>query len=519
MKDTPHKARFERYRDDSLIAKCERYAHWTLPYLMADPDLNPTGRQIPVERDYQEMGALLTNNLATKLAALLFPVNVPFFEATPSKKLIEDAKQRGIDETTLRSELANLTTAACKRVFHNGGYAQLVSAVRHLIVTGNVLLRRVPEDQTYIAYGLQHYAVRRDGMGRVMDTILRERADFETLPPDVQKELRRVNPGKYRRAKPDCVVELYTRIHRKYGKTGKAYWEVSQQADNIDVGTPGTYPEHLCPYMVLTWNHTVGEHYGRGLVEDYAGGFAKLSDGSEAAMLYGIEILRVLHLVEPGLGADIDEMATAESGEWVQGSNGSVSAYEAGDFQKLQAIRAELQEVVQNLARAFMWRGNTRDAERVTAYEIRQDAQEADNSLGGVYSTLAQVWQVPTAHQLIHEERPELLPGLLTSNVKLNVVTGVPALGRNADIQTLLSATQEAAAIVPALAQLDDRIDSHKVFDLVMSRSNLDIQSLFLDEEALAAKRAAQEQQAQGMQQMLGAEAGIDAAQGLQTLS
>mgnify|MGYP001454434691 CR=1 FL=1 len=210
MKDLPHKARFERYRDDALIAKCERYAHWTLPYLMSDPDLNPRGMQVPVERDYQEMGALLTNNLATKLAALLFPVNVPFFEAAPSEKLIEDAKQRGIDETTLRSELANLTTAACKRVFHNGGYAQLVGAVRHLIVTGNVLLRRVAEDQTYIAYGLQHYSVRRDGMGRVMDTILRERADFETLPPDVQKELRRVNPGKYRRAKPDCVVQQYS---------------------------------------------------------------------------------------------------------------------------------------------------------------------------------------------------------------------------------------------------------------------------------------------------------------------
>ena len=45
----------------------------------------------------------------------------------------------------------------------------------------------------------------------------------------------------------------------------------------------------------------------------------------------------------------------------------------------------------------------TRDAERVTAQEIRMQAQELESSLGGVYSRLANELQLPLAKRLLQE--------------------------------------------------------------------------------------------------------------------
>lgn len=517
-KPLSHKSRYLKYRDESVVLKCMQYAKWTLPQLMVDVTLQTDGHSAVLERDYQEIGPLLVNNLAAKLTALLFPASRPFYEAELSEELRDRAKARGIDETTLVAEFAKLVLKSSKRLFKNASYAQLVQATRHLIVAGNVLVNRDSKEQRCTTYGLQSFSVRRDGRGILLDTVLRERTYIEALPPDIQRTLRIAYPNKYRRPDDAPPIELFTRIERKTGKTGRVFFEVSQQADEIDIGTPGTYPEHLCPWQVVTWNLIAGEHYGRGLVEDYAGGFAKLSDGSEAATLYGIEIMKVVHLVAPGVGADIDELATSESGQYVQGANGAVQAHEAGDALKLQAMRAELSEVFGNLARAFMWKANTRDAERVTAFELRLDAQEADNVLGGTYSSLAETWQVPFAHILMHEENPATLAGILDDSIKLDIIAGVPALGRSLDLQNLLTAAQDASVIVPAFGQLSKKVDTEKLFQIVMAFSNVPIDDFMKSKAQLNAEDEAEKQAMQGQQQIVNAQAGAETAEALQEL-
>ncbi len=514
-----HKSRFLKYRDETVIQKSIDYARWTLPQLMVDIELNSNGRGAVVERDYQEIGPLLVNNLAAKLTGLLFPASRPFFEAELTDQLIQAATRAGQSQQDLQNQFAKLVIRACKRVFKNASYAQLVQAARHLIVTGNVLTYRDSDEQRITTYGLQSFAVRRDGSGRLLDTVLRERTYIEALAPDIAAALRRANPSKYRRQDDAPPVDLYTRIERKVAKTGRVYFRVTQEADEIEVGTPGEYPEHLCPWQVITWNLIAGENYGRGLVEDYAGGFAKLSDASEAAALYGIEILKVLHVVAPGLGADIDEMATAESGEYVQGLNGSVQAHEAGDAIKLQTIRQEINEVFGNLARAFMYKANTRDAERVTAYELRQDAQEADNVLGGVYSSLAEKWQVPMAHVLIYEERATLLAGLLDGTVKLDIIAGVPALGRSIDLQNLLDAAQDISAIVPAFTALSKRVNAQALFETVLRLNSIDTEEFFLSDAEFKAQQDAERVEAEGKDQLMNAAVGAETANSLNEYS
>src|SRR3546814_19943778 len=84
------------------------------------------------------------------------------------------------------------------------------------------------------------------------------------------------------------------------------------------------------------------------------------------------------------------------------------------------------------LSHAFMLQsGTVRNAERVTAEEIRAMAQELENVLGGVYTVLSAEFQLPLIRRILYVlirqgEAPEL-----PKSVVPTVVTGFEAMGRN----------------------------------------------------------------------------------------
>lgn len=504
MQMITHKALFGKYSDSVVEQKSIQFAKWTLPQLMVEL-CSTTGMTNRIERDYQAGGALLVNNLSAKLAALLFPSSRPFYKIKAGKALLEAAQAKGVKKNDLASGLAKLEMDSCQQLFLNASYEQLVMCLKHLIVTGNVLLYRDSQNSKTICYGLNSFRVRRDGRGNLMDCILREYTDFESLPPDIQAVLRTKNPSKYTTEDGTYkTVELYIRIKRGWsaGTDPKVVYVVSQQADDVDVGEPGIYPEHLCPWQAPTWSMIAGENYGRGLVEDYGGGFAKLSDLSLAATLYQCASAKVVNLVAPGQGADIDELNDAENGEYVSGTKDSVSTFEGGDARKSVQMAAEIEAVFGQLARAFMYKANTRNAERVTAFELKQDALEAENALGGAYSSLSASLQVPLAHVLLTEVSSEMLEGLLTESVKLDIMAGIPALGRQAEVQNLAAAAQDAGAIIPTLSQIDPRIDKQRIMDVILSGQSVDPSTVMFDEDQLAKQAIAAKQQAQGESQI-----------------
>lgn len=514
-----HKSLFEKYKDMNVITKVTQYSKWTLPQLMADMFLNIDAGQQVLERDYQEIGALLTNNLASKLAGLLFPSNRPFFKVEASENVLNAAKRKGVDDSELQAGLAKMETDSCQQLFVNGSYAQQVQLMKHLIVTGNALYYRDPKGKRTIVYGMHQYVVRRDGNGTVLDTILRESSYFDALPPEVQNALRIKHAGKYNGQNPDQRVDSYIRISRKVTDSGIVQYEATQEVDDVPVGEAGKWPAHLCPWQPVTWTLLTGEHYGRGLVEDYAGGFARLSDLSQSLALYQISAMKVLNLVRSGAGADIDELAGAESGEYVQGDPDCIQTFEGGDAKKIAEVSAQIEAVFGRLARAFMYKANTRDAERVTAEELRQDAMEAENTLGGVYSVLAESIQVPLAHILLLEVNPGSLEGIISKDLKLNIIAGIQALGRAADVQNLLLAAQEIANIVPALVSADQRIDPAKVADMIYAGRSIDTSILFKDKKQQAEEQQALQQQQQGQAQMQQSAVAADNLAQMQQLS
>ena len=475
MGPVQYESLYNKYRDDSTVLKNESYAKWSLPTIFADIDTR-SGKRVPVTRDFQSIGAMLTNYLASKLAQLLFPANQAFFRLEGGVNVERIAKLTNISAKDLDATLATLESAAYRRIFMGSSYHQLVHLMKLLICTGNALLYRDSSTSRTLAYSLRQYVVLRDGTGTVLDIVLKERVAYSTLTPEVQAMF----PGR----EEDSELTLWTRVKREHRDLTDIF-VVTQQLESYNVGEPSVYPEKICPYIPVVWNLVTGENYGRGLVEDFAGDFAKLSELSQALSLYEIEACRVLHLVTPGSGADIDTISSAESGEYVSGRVGEIEAYEAGDYNKIQVISADIQQIYQRLAPAFMYSGNVREAERVTAEEIRQNAQEAEVSLGGVYSSLADSLHVPLAHILVNEVNPQFISEVIAGGISLDVLTGVAALGRSSNITNLLAATNDIALVAQVLPQVSKRFDIERIVDMILVSRGVKLEDVMKTEEQL----------------------------------
>jgi hypothetical protein len=442
-----------------------------------------------IEHDFQSVGAVLLNNASSKLVAALFPTGVPFFKNTITKELKQAAAEKNVDDQQLANMLAQVDREAGERLFLNGALAKLTRIIKLLIVTGNMLAYRDPASSKCVVWSVRSFAVRRTAAGEFRCVVLKQLFKFDELPPEVQSDYEAKNPG---RMKPDQQVDFYTVIEKQPGVVNPRV-VVWNEVDGIRVGPESSYPEHLSPWILATWNLDDGQHYGTGLVEDFTGDFAKLSLVSEQLGLYELEALSLLNLVDESAGGVIDEYQEADVGDYVRGKTAAITSYERGDYNKIAAIRGSLGEVIQRLSQAFMYTGNTRDAERVTAEEIRALAREAEAALGGVYSLLAESLQTPLAYLTMSEVSAALMPGLVSKAYKPSIITGTQALSRAVAVQNLLAATQEAAAIVPALLQLDNRIDGAKVMNMIYNARSVDTSLLYKDPDVLAAEAKAKE--------------------------
>lgn len=491
---------FIRLKDSSVLNSSESFARWTLPNVFTKDTSGNDGRRTELTHDYQSTGALLINSAATKIANALFPQGSPFFRFTDSEELSGIVNELGLNGGVLSAQ-AEIELASSSIVFSGGGYAAKLRAIKLLLVTGNALEYYDADTKRSYIYNVRDYVTKRDGAGNVLMTVLRERIAVADIPADV-RAAHFANKDIY------DDVSLYTGIMRENREAGPVY-VVRQEVETFPVGEPSIYPENQCPYIVLAWNLVNGEHYGRGLVEDYAGDFARLSTLSRSLTLYEVEAARVVNMVSASSGVDVDELQDSETGTFVQtnqpaGSQSGVWSHEGGNAQKIAALQGEIAAVEQKLGRAFMYGGNTRQGERVTAYEIRQNAQEAQAALGDAYSTLADSWLRKLAYLYILTTYPEIRPMLDLGIMDLDVTVGTASLYKAAQADRLLEAVQSLQLIVPVLQQSTARTNVDALIDTVFDSFGVLSSKFFYTEEELQQQQqaqAAQQQQEQQYQQ------------------
>lgn len=496
-------ALFSKLQDPSTVDASEVFARWTLPTVFTKDISGMDGKRSALHRDYQSTMAVLINSAATKVVNALFPQGAPFFRFVDSQEMADVAGQLGV-QGTVQSVQAQVELEASSQVFQRDGYAAKLRAVKLLMVTGNALEYYDEQRKKSHVYSIRDYVIKRDGFGDVMCIVLRERVSCLDLPADFRA-------AHFPNKKDYEDVCLYTGVHRESNYVGDVLthrYRVDQQVEQFTLGEPSYYPLNQLPYIVLTWNLVTGEHYGRGLVEDYAGDIARLSELTKALTLYEIEAMRFVNMSTSQSGIDIDKFSEAQIGEVVQtsappGQNPGVWAYEGGEYNKITVMQNEIQALETKLSRAFMYTGNTRSAERVTAYEVRQNAQEAQYALGDAYSNLSDTWLTRLAYLYSISLYPEIRPMLDLEALKLEITVGTASLNKSAQADRLLEATQAIQLIVPVLRDATKRANIDALVDSIYDYYGVKTSGFFYTEQQL---EQIQEQQDSTTQQELAAQ-------------
>ena len=263
------------------------------------------------------------------------------------------------------------------------------------------------------------------------------------------------------------------------------------------------YNEDRLPWLPLRMVRVDGEDYGRSYVEEYIGDLKSLEGLSQSLVESSAASSKMVFLVKPNSTTKKRDLAIARNGDIITGNQDDVSVLQANKFYDLQTVEKAVSRLEERMAYAFLL--NTaiqRQAERVTAQEIRYMANELETAMGGIYSLLSQELQLPLVKLLmVRMGSKNEIPKLPKGSVEPTIITGVEALGRGNDLQKLREFVAEIGQLAQINPQIVQLLNPQDLIQRLATAQGIDTEGLIKSPEQLQAEQEAQMQQQQ-MQQM-----------------
>lgn len=405
----------------SLKWRSEKYAALTVPKVcLPDGYDQNSGREL--QHDWQALGAQAVNNLTNKLMLALFAPSRPFFRLDVDAKTLGYFTSMGATAQDVSEALSVAEREAIKQLDKRSLRPKLLEVLKHLVVVGNVLLM-LDEDRTRVI-GLKNYVCKRAVDGSVLEIMTKDCMTFMQLDPEIR--------AMFANRRDEDKLDFYRWIKRdEKGDYRLTQWVNDQVLpDKYD----GKWQEENMPYRALTWDLADNCDYGTGYVEDYIGDFEALSALSKAQVQGAILASEFRWLVNPQGQTKPEDMANSINGEAIPGQQGDITLVNATTNNALAAIQQVASDYINRIARGFlMLSGVTRNAERVTAEEIRMQANELETGVGGAYSRIAVDLQVPFSLFLLRLVDFKYKG----KSIQPIVITGLDALSRNADADAM----------------------------------------------------------------------------------
>lgn len=479
-------ARYEALRPerDVFLDRARAAAELTLPMLI--PPAGSTSAS-QFSTPFQSVGARGANNLSSRLLTALFPANQPFFrfvvdqgalEAGLAAQGAEDAAEEvkaAVDEG-----LSKVEAMVMEDVAASGDRTVLGETLKHLVVGGNVMFF-TDEKAGSRMYPLEQYVSKRDPMGRLLESVIREEVAPAALDPEFLKRLPVSAEGKD--ASAERSIELFTHLKRDGDQ-----FHVYQECRGEEVpGTYGTYPVDASPFIPLRLTHIAGEDYGRSYVEEYLGDLKSLEGLTQSIVEGAAAAARLLTFVRPGATTRVRDVAEARNGDVLTGTADDVTHLQMNKFQDFRVALEMADRIEKRLEYAFLLNSAIqRTGERVTAEEIRYMAQELEATLGGVYSILAEELQLRYVRTKINSmQRDGRIAELPEDIVKPVIVTGLEALGRGHDRDKLTRYVATASDLLGP-EEAVRRIDAGVVLKRLAQADGIDPKGLVLDDNTVA---------------------------------
>lgn len=376
------------------------------------------------------MGARCTNHLASKIVTGILPPGGTFFRMGIVPAALVKA---GLTEPPpdIQLGLAAIEKLITSEVESRGWRTPSSLSVQLLLVTGNVAERMMP-DNSIVPYRLDRYVSVRDAGGKVIEAIFED----PMHPAEIPERLKNLAA---QALDENATVSLLTHYWMEKGK-----WKTCQEFNGTKVPKSEGEIKGPLPFWCVRWNLVPNESYGRGMIEDYHSGFRSL-EGYEKSVQDGSALAaRHLTFVRPtATGANLRRrISSAPSGSVLAGNPEDIGMYQFGNGTGLQIALTSIERIERSLAAAFLLASELRrDAERVTAYELRMLVEELESSLGGTYTLLSSELQQYRLSRLVYQmQQQKALPMLDASLIDSKIVTGVEALGREQDVRRVMSA-------------------------------------------------------------------------------
>lgn len=436
------------------VERAVKNAKLTIPLLF--PDEGTTGTT-QFKTPYQSVGSQGVNNLTAKLGLALMPPNTPFFRLALGDVIKKAIKQQNLD--VQQSEIEQQLSMLERRIMHYMDTQQMrvtiLEGLSQLIVAGNVLFFLPPKEGGMKMYRLSNYVISRDSVGNVLEIVTKDTLSYGSLPQTARAAIAQ------KQANSDIPLDkkfdIYT--YTALDATTERYNSFQEIDGNVIAGSQQVYPKNVVPWIAARIKKADGESYGRSFIDEYYGDLSTLESLWKAVVEMAAVASFVVYLVSPNAQTRIKDLQNAQSGEFVYGKEGDVVPLFLNKTMDLQVAQQCIQTIEQRLQWAFMLNSVVqRDAERVTAEEIRYVAQELDNVVGGIYAILTQELQLPLINCVMNQMKVKgLLPDLPTGEkgVEPTIITGVEALGRGQDYNKLVTFMQTIQQTPEMLARVN----------------------------------------------------------------
>lgn len=427
MQEQGAKKTYERLKSDRqpYVDRAVDCAKVTIPALF--PKENDD-KSTKYETPYQSVGARGVNNLASKLILALMPPNSPFFRLGMSDEVLAEYMNNGQEDTKAQVEqaLMMIENRVMKYIESNQIRVTVLESIKQLIVAGNALLFLPPAEGGIKLYKLMDYVIQRDGLGNVVQIVTLDKVAYATLDETIQNLIKTDK-------KPEDLINVYTHVCRS-GDNYLSYQEVDEQ---VIQGSEQTYPIAKTPYIPIRMVKMDGESYGRSFCEEYLGDLNSLENLSKAMFKLSTIAANIYFLVNPNGVTRVKKLENATSGDFVAGRKEDVEVLQLDKYYDFNMTKAQADAIENRLSFAFLLSSVVqRNAERVTAEEVRTVASELEDTLGGVYSILSQELQLPLVRRILNQlQSTGEVPNLPEGTVEPTITTGLEALGRGHDLE------------------------------------------------------------------------------------
>lgn len=464
-----------------ILDRARLCAALTKPWIL--PPLNQDQQQ-KLPEPFQSIGQWGTTNLVGAMHQATFPSGAPWFQYALdpmiefNPNITPESKQKNLNLLQIRQLIIQSLIESTHLDDGEGGNRRAAAffsrkhfSLTQLAITGDTL-EQLLDDYRLKVFRRDSYVTARDSCGDVLYHITSEMIDLMKLTPEQRVKLG-VDDGETK-TKPvyDRMVPLFTMIEwQPWTKT----WVICQEANGTEILES---EEKVTPYFSTPYDLSSGENYGRGFVEQNMGDLRSVNElemriQDFAALCSDIK----LALDHSGCEAqDRDFVKPSGSiirGLRVQGGKVQDAAYLTMDkYADFKVVGDTVIRKRGDLARSMQIESEITPAkERTTAYQVQRIQAQLQSATGGMFSSIIDEQQIPLIRRLDHKaQKDKYLPKLPPKTVKVNVLTGLAALTKQAKLGSILQFADVVTRLGP---EVQARLNPDVLLDVIARYANI----------------------------------------------